>query len=297
MNHHIVELDHLMCGVDSPRAAGEAFERMGFTVTPLSLIEAMGLGNRCVLFPSATPGAANYLELMGIVARENVPENMQRTLAGSERVKSMVMATDDCDACYADLKAAGFEPPTPPIHLSREWVFAPDDVVHPSFAVLLPMPAPLGFNVCQHKTLPLYLRAAWTRHPNGALGVTSVIACSSEVARTAAFYERLFGACSVRDAHGLSYVSPARVALRIGDAATIRAAFGGACLPEDIGEGSRFVGIGIRVGSIATLRARLDAGSVPYEVLDATRILVTAAHACGNFIEFSACADSPKVSV
>ncbi len=283
MPHNILEIDHLMCGVRSPQQAGETLQRMGFTVTPFSVIEAMGLGNRCVLFPSATPGAANYLELMGIVSREKVPANMQQTLAGGDCVKSIVLATDDCNACYTSLHAASFSPPTQPIHLARKWVLAPGDTVHPEFDVLLPMPAPLVFNVCQHKTLPLYLRPEWTSHPNGAIGLDAVIAYTPDATTTIGFYERLFGRAGTREPGGLMAVSPARVALRIGDSTAIAREFGGL---EVAGTNPQFIGISVRVLSIAALRDRLDTGGIPHIALGLHRALVSARDACGNFIEF-----------
>jgi catechol 2,3-dioxygenase-like lactoylglutathione lyase family enzyme len=285
MNHDIIEIDHLMCGVQDAQRAGASFERMGFRVTPLSAIEPMGLGNRCVLFQSATPGAACYLELMSILDHAKAPANMLRTLSGGERVKSMVMVTADCDACYQALLAGGFAPPSPPIHLQRDWHFPGGETVRPAFAVILPMPAPLTFNVCQHKTLPLYLRPDWTSHPNGALRLDSVIAVARDPDFVTRFYERLFGARAVRDASGVARVSPANVALRVGTAAALRAAIPSLELPEP--DAAAYVGIGVRVASLAALRTYLDRSGVSYSVLERKAVVVPASAAHGNFIEFS----------
>ncbi|OGA60624.1 MAG: hypothetical protein A3G81_09150 [Betaproteobacteria bacterium RIFCSPLOWO2_12_FULL_65_14] len=285
MNHGIVEIDHLMCGVDDAERAGTSFERMGFRVTPLSAIEPMGLGNRCVLFASRTPGAACYLELMSILDAAKVSTTMTRTLGGGERVKSMVMVTPDCDACYQSLLAGGFAPPSPPIHLQRDWHFPGGGTVRPAFAVILPMPAPLTFNVCQHKSLDLYLRLEWTSHPNGALGLDSVIAVAREPQAVLGFYERLFGARAATDAAGLARVSPANVGLRVGTAAQIAAVFPDVELPD--AQTAAYVGIGIRVVSLASVRRLLDRSGVPYEVLARNALLVPASHAHGNFIEFT----------
>lgn len=285
MNHEILEIDHLMCGVDDAEQAGASFERMGFRVTPFSVIESMGLGNRCVLFASRTPGAACYLELMSILDASKVPAAMTRTLAGGERVKSMVLATPDGDACHRSLLAGGFAPPSPPIHLQRDWHFPGGETVRPAFAVILPMPAQLLFNVCQHKTLPLYLRPEWTSHPNGALGFDSVIAVARDPQVTLGFYERLFGAPTATDATGFARVSPAKVGLRVGTAAALAVAFPEAALPEP--DAAIYVGIGIRVASLSVLRALLDRSGVPYRLLERHALIVPASHAHGNFIEFS----------
>lgn len=86
MNPLIPDIDHLMCGVVDPQQAGATFERLGFTVSPLSVIKSLGLANRCILFHSPSLDHANYLELLGVVDPSNASSAMAARLAGPEGV-------------------------------------------------------------------------------------------------------------------------------------------------------------------------------------------------------------------
>jgi len=59
MSALIPDIDHLMCGVSDPQKAGETFEKLGFTVSPLSVIPSFGLANRCVLLTPRTTDRGN----------------------------------------------------------------------------------------------------------------------------------------------------------------------------------------------------------------------------------------------
>ncbi|HKU97457.1 MAG TPA: VOC family protein, partial [Vineibacter sp.] len=60
----VIEIDHLLTYVRDLDGAAALFRRMGFTLSPISRIETMGISNHLVLMHPGTPGAGNYIELM-----------------------------------------------------------------------------------------------------------------------------------------------------------------------------------------------------------------------------------------
>ncbi len=210
-------IDHLMTKVDSPREAGDWFERCGFSVTPYSEIDAMGLCNRLVLFDPGRPGLANFVELMGVLPDRPVQPAMNQLLAGPAGPRSMVMVSQDAHATRDELLRRGFAPG--PVHsVQREWVL-PGERLHLAFDVLLPMPAPLPFNVCRYHTLQHYLRPQWLKHPNGARSMAAVLGVVDDVAQAAQFYETLLGAPARDAGPGHAVVVQGPAALELLDAA------------------------------------------------------------------------------
>ncbi len=154
MSYGFTEIDHLLGSAVDPQRGGEKYERLGFTVTPLSVIESLGVGNRMVLLEPLTANTANFVECMGIVDRARVPAAMAQLLEGSEGIRSMVLSGPDAGASYAQLKRDGFEF-LPPLDLEREWSLPSGEILRPAFLVTLPAPAPLRFNFCQYSALAI----------------------------------------------------------------------------------------------------------------------------------------------
>src|SRR5262245_51995349 len=94
----IAEIDHLLCHVRDLDAAASLFRRMGFTLSPVSRIETMGISNHLVLMRPRSPDSGNYIELMAAHDRAQLPPVMASTLAGEEGIKSMVLGTADAGA-------------------------------------------------------------------------------------------------------------------------------------------------------------------------------------------------------
>ncbi len=220
-----LQIDHLMNKVDSPQDAGAWFERCGFTVTPLSVIGSMGLCNRLVLFEPALAGGANFLELMGTVPSAQVQPAMGKLLAGDDGTRSMVLVSQDAHASRAQLAERGFAPGE--VHnVTRQWEL-PGESLDLAFDVLLPMPAPLMFNVCRYYTLQHYLRPQWVQHANGVQRIASVMGVVDDVAEAAAFYERLFGTVPRQVAPGRMLLEPGAIALELFTPEAYTAAGGG----------------------------------------------------------------------
>ncbi|MEK7944147.1 VOC family protein [Pigmentiphaga sp. YJ18] len=280
-SHGIEELDHLMTYVADLDAAGTAYERLGFRLTPVSNIASMGIANRLVPMRPRTPGAANFIELMGVADASLLPAPMREVLSGAPGIKSMVMMTGDAQAAHRMLVDAGY-PFAAPSHVRREWAIPGEGSVWPEFDVLLPIPAPLKFNVCQYHNVELYLREDWLEHPNTAESLLAAIGVASDARSAAAYFERLFGVAAVRSADGGHAVSPGRTELVLYEPAAFEARFG--CPAPAGGDGVAYAGMRIAVRDRDRLAALLDANGVPHARVGG--IVVDPRSACGNVIEF-----------
>lgn len=280
MKHGIVEIDHLMTAVHDPQSAGATFESLGFTATPLSLITAMGLGNRLVLFTPLTAGTANFIELFGITDPARVQPVMGELLRGEEGLRSMVLSGPDAAQSHRELVASGY-PFAPPIDVEREWRLPSGEVVKPAFRVLLPVPAPFSFNFCEYKTLSYYLRPEWLTHANGARSVIAVWCIAEDLADAADYYEALYGSRAERS-NGWYSVGPGAVRMRIGTRDAIEHALPGTAL---LGGATRYVGYTIRVARIEETRRYFDAHKIEY-IAAPRSLLIPPRLAHGNVIEF-----------
>src|SRR5690606_22162239 len=131
--------------------------------------------------------------------------------------------------------------------------------VWPEFDVLLPIPAPLAFNVCQYHNVELYLRKDWLEHPNGAQHLLACLAVSTEPEKTIDYYAQLFGKTRSKNADGSYAVSPGKTELVVHDARTFPEHYP-AKLPHQAE--TAFVGYRIAVQSLTRLRALLDGNQV-----------------------------------
>jgi hypothetical protein len=258
----ILEIDHLLTYVRDLEAAAALFRRMGFTLSPVSRIEAMGISNHLVLMQPATQGAGNYIELMGAHDRARLPAVMARTLAGEEGIKSMVLSAPDAHAVREALLAQGFRV-DPPAHVKREWRIGEDESVFPEFDVLLPVDAPLVFNCCRYFTLELYLRPAWLEHANGARCLRAVLAVAERPLQVAETFAGIFG----RAASGgpdVARVSPGAVDLVLMTPAALRERYGlDLAAPS---AGARYTGYAIEVAALDRLAACLANGRVEHRI-------------------------------
>jgi hypothetical protein len=278
MKNGIAEIDHLLTKVEDAHKAGADFERLGFTVTPISIIGAMGIMNRLVLMKPLRPDAANFIELMSVADPARLNAEMATLLAGPEGIRCMVLSGPDADVAQRELEANGYAPGQ--VHrLSRAWEL-PDETLQVSFDVLLPMKAPFLFNLCRYRTLEHYLRPAWLDHPNGAQSIVSVHCVSADPADDSAYYETLFGQKAGREADGSLAVAPGGVKLAIHAGADFAKTFGTAA-PRSQG----FVGYTIKVASLAATESFLAKAKVPFG-RTAEGLVLAAENGHGNVIRF-----------
>lgn len=278
MTSTIAEIDHLLTYVADPAQAADLFARMGFTLSPVSRIDAMGITNYLVLMQPGHQGSANFVELMGSHDRTMLPPPMQRTLSGQQGIKSIVLHAPSAAAAHGALTELGFDA-VPPMHVRREWVIAPGQSVFPEFDVILPVEAPLVFNACQYHNVDLYLRPEWLAHANGARRMACVFAAADRPDEVAGPLARLFD-CPVHEADGALLVSPGTVDLAIMTPDVAAARFGLAATA-----GTRYLGYAVEVADLAKLGACLDRGDVEYRATG-EGVLVSPETGLGNVILF-----------
>ena len=108
MSDTILAIDHLMIHVPDSQEAGTVFEKLGFAVTPKSIMP--GLSNRLICFGD-TPydrGICNYIELMALEDPATAPPPMPQLL-GAYGPVSTVMAIDDAHAVTSRLIGEGMQ--------------------------------------------------------------------------------------------------------------------------------------------------------------------------------------------
>lgn len=276
----IREIDHLLTYVRDLDVAASAFRRMGFTLSPLSRIEAMGISNHLVLMRQGIPGFANYIELMSTHDRARLPPPMAKVLSGPEGIKSMVLGTEDAAAAQQAMVKHGFAA-APPVHVKREWKIAPGQSVFPEFDVILPIEAPLAFNACRYFNVELYLRPEWLEHANGAQRVTTVFAVAEDAGAIARRYGDLFEAPTMQSADS-ARTTPGRVDLEVMSVEAVASRFE---LTLAAPRAAAYLGYLVEVASLDVLRSCLSAGKVVCRDLGDT-ICVDPADGFGNLIVF-----------
>lgn len=186
MAHGLKGLDHVLVGVKDLAAARAAWERLGFRPTPLGRHVGRPTANHCLMFPR------DYVELIGLVDGASQPSRLTELLAKrGEGVIGAALAAESPEAAHAGFTRAGLAP-APIAELRR-----PDPEGRELRFRLVELPAEatpdLRLFVCHHDTPELLRRPEWLEHPNGALGIRSVIVVVDAPESRQAGLERLFG--------------------------------------------------------------------------------------------------------
>lgn len=197
MRTSVQGIDHAVFAVRDLDVARETFERMGFTLTPRGH-HTLGSRNHCVVFGD------DYLELLWLPPGLRTRPFIGDFLEHGEGLAALALKTGDADAAHAELHVAGLEP-TAPIDFSRP-VHFPDGDRDARFRTLDIGAAhvPCGrLFLCQHQTPELVWRPEWQRHENGATAIAAVAVIATDVAATAAAYEKIFDTRARGIAEGL----------------------------------------------------------------------------------------------
>ena len=255
MTDKILAIDHLMVHVPDSQQAGAVFEKLGFVVTPKSVMP--GLSNRLICFGD-TPdgrGVCNYIELMALEDAATAPPPMPQLLDAYGPV-STVMAVDDARAVTGRLTGDGMRI-GPVLDLQRDWALPGGEVITPAFSVAIPEigQAPIYWNYCQHKTAQHYVRPEFVEHPNGALAFDEVCAVADDPDAAAAHYAAHWQAR--RDGNRLLLPEgPALLLLHKDEL--------GAVLPEGLaaGDASGIKALHVLVDDIAKAKSVVEAGGI-----------------------------------
>lgn len=222
MQSGLLGLDHAIVGVRDLEAARARYRALGFRLSPRGRHIGWGTANYCIMFER------DYLELLGIVDPAAFSAGLDRLLADRQGLLKVVLKSEDAAATHAWAGAAGFRPR--PVQALARILELPEGEARPEFRLvhLAPDATPgLDTFACEHLTPGLVWRAAWTRHANGARGVSAYWIAMDDPARARPAQERLWGAGAVTAEEGairasaagigaLVFASPARVAERFG---------------------------------------------------------------------------------
>ena len=276
-----IAIDHLLTHVESLDDAADLFHRMGFQLSPVSHIEAMGVVNRVVLMRPGVRDSANFIELMSVRDRSRLPASMAPVLSGPSRIGSMVLAAADIEALPRRIAAAGLHP-APITRVRREWAIPGEQSVFPEFDVMLPVEAPLRFNACRYENVELYRRSDWLAHPNGARRFSAVFAVAPDPQQLR-FFESILGIPARELQGGGLCFCDGHVRFEILTAAEAAARVG---IEHCTTPGPQYLGYEIEVDDLRALRARLDRERVPYRMAAERRICIDPETGLGNYIVF-----------
>ncbi|MDH3739429.1 MAG: VOC family protein [Alphaproteobacteria bacterium] len=185
----IAGIDHALIGVSDLDAAREAYERLGFTVTPRGRHIGWGTGNHTVMFDN------DYVELMGIVDPTQHIHNLDEFLKSGDGLFNVVLATEDADATYRWLRE--HSPNAQEVQgLQRLLTLDEGEELLDFRYVYLPVELTPGLNTfaSQHLTPDKVRRPAWLSHPNGARRISEVTVVMERLDGVGEAYARLFGA-------------------------------------------------------------------------------------------------------
>ena len=180
MRTHIRGIDHAVILVRDLDRAQDAYQRLGFTLTPRGY-HSLGSQNHCIMF------GGDYLELMAVPKPHPAIQYFSDFLARGEGLGALALATDDAVGAHAELVQAGIAA-EPPLALSRPV----KDLGEARFSLVqLPPAQTPGFRtfVCQHHTREIVWRSEYLSHEIGATEIAGV----AVVAEDESAYARVFG--------------------------------------------------------------------------------------------------------
>ncbi len=182
-------LDHLVVAVRDLDTARDAYERLGFTVTPRGHHTALKSANHTVMFRDDT-----YVELLGIEEKRPANAHYAAFLLKREGIAAVALKTADARAARAPLAAAGF-PTEESVDFGRP-VDLPGGARDATFTItqIDPAATPGGrVFLCQHHTPEVVWRPDSLDHANGATGLAGLVIAADDPDAVAGAYARLFG--------------------------------------------------------------------------------------------------------
>lgn len=250
-------LDHVVINVMGRlNEAVAQYRRLGFQLTERGH-HTLGSSNHLAVF------GENYLELLGCLpGRETARADLWAHPPG---LTGLVFKSVDPDVVAAALKSRGV-PAEPPIGFSRP-VQLPDGSQDARFRVVRVSADEVQNGrtfFCHHDTPELVYRPEWRVHPNGAADIVEfVIAASRDPQRTAALYQRIFGAPLLSPiAGGVSFRAGKATVLAL-EPGAVAERFGRAALVSEDGS-DRMVALAFEVASLDAPRRALGAAGVDY---------------------------------
>ncbi len=181
-----VDLDHVGVGARDLAPLAAAYQRLGFTLTPVARHRGKATGNRCIML------ADGYLELIAIVDPA-IPDPLMARLDRYAGLHIIALGIADTAAAMDRLHRAGIAIDGV-AHLERPVDDADSHGLQARFE-RLPLPdAPEGtIQLIKHLTREAIWQDRFTQHANAARSLDAVVLAVPEPAETAARFSRLAG--------------------------------------------------------------------------------------------------------
>lgn len=201
----IREFDHLMCGVQDAERAVITYEKLGFTVGPITPLEGIGVSNCRILFTPTQENCANYIEFMQLSGASGEPPSFLKkwlgsSFQGNEGADCMIMRSDDAKFTYDHFESlheanpdGGFEPYLLEHEFNQTGPNGEPYRVAFSNCVIPDLEPPLYISTSQIRSLDFYLISEWLEHANGAQSWTATVAVSNTPVETAALMQEAWG--------------------------------------------------------------------------------------------------------
>ena len=187
--HGINGIDHLVVAVRDLDKARDAYQRMGFTITPRGRHTELKSINHTIMF-----GADDYVELLAVEEPHPVTAHYTDFLKAREGIPAVALKTDDARAAQRLLAEAGY-PVSEAVDFGRP-VALPEGTRDARFTITaLDVAKDFGGRVflCQHHTRDVVWRPEYVQHDNTATGLAALVVAADDPDAVAADYARLFG--------------------------------------------------------------------------------------------------------
>lgn len=282
----IDSINHVGMAVRDHAVATARFEAMGFMLTPYSphsgawkpgeKVQALGSGNRCVMF------ARNYLEILASENPSAPAARIEAFLARHQGAHILCFNSEAPEAVDARLRAAGMGS-SGVIPLQRD-IDTPDGVRTAKFARVqfAPEDSPEGYvQAARHLTPQFIYQPRYIRHANGCDALTDCVVVADDLDAFARKYERYLGAPLVRDGGAWRFEFSLVGRLTLVHHRDARSLLPGTLLPPLPG----IAAVAFRCPDLVAQRRRLAGAGVT--VCEAGgRLLVPAEEACGVAVLF-----------
>lgn len=284
-----VKLDHIGVAIRELERGREAYERLGFRLTPRSIhrgspspgapVIPFGSGNHCAMFHEG------YLEVVGLTD-PTIYSNVRAFVAKYEGAHIVAFGVASADATYAELSARGV-PIEPARELERDAAYGPagKELRRAAFRNMYFDPArypEAKLLYIEHLTREVLWQPHLLDHPNGVVAIRDVFLCTAGAHAATNKYSELFGAAAKATGEGSWRIALAHGHVWIETPAAWERRAPGAMTPPLPAP----AGIGFRVQSLAATRELLAGrGIAVREGLDGG-VWVGPADACGVTLYF-----------
>jgi catechol 2,3-dioxygenase-like lactoylglutathione lyase family enzyme len=195
-----VKLDHIGVAIKDLERGRQAYERLGFRLTPLSVhrgsptpgapVVPFGSGNHCAMFHEG------YLEIVGLIDPA-IFSNIKPMVARYEGAHIVAFGIESADGTHRELAGRGI-PIEPARQLERDAAYGPqnnelrraafrnmyfDQAEYPEARLLY----------IEHLTRDVLWQPHLLDHPNGVVALHDIFLCVSNVNAAADKYAALFG--------------------------------------------------------------------------------------------------------